>query len=66
MPRGGRRKGAGRPRTIQNPVNRWIRLERTELDEAEALADRMGISFAELFRRALRAYLARHRAKGGS
>ena len=54
---GGRREGAGRPRELDDPVQRWLQFERTELKAAERYARERGLSFAELVRRALRTYM---------
>ncbi len=60
---GGPRKGAGRPRLIKDPVDRWVRLECKDAEKAEQLAARQGISLSELTRRALRSYVKRHRRR---
>lgn len=60
---GGRRKGAGRPPVLGDPVDRWIRLERTDAEAAEELAANRGISLSELMRRALRSYLKRQKRR---
>ena len=62
--RGGRREGAGRPAVLDDPVSRWVQIERPDLEAAEQLARARGISFAELMRRALKTYL--HRPKRSS
>ena len=56
---GGRRKGAGRPAVLKDPVDRWVRLERGDAEAAGKVAAKRGISFSELIRRALRSYLKR-------
>ena len=56
---GGRRKGAGRPARLEDPVSRWVQIERHDLEAAEQLAKERGLSVAEIVRRALRAYLRR-------
>ena len=58
---GGPREGAGRPQVLDDPVDRWIRLERPDAEAAEELARKRGISFAALIRRALRMYLNRQK-----
>ena len=58
---GGPRPGAGRKPFLQDPIKRWIFMEREEAEEAEQFAERSGISFAELIRRALRTYIRRDR-----
>ena len=60
---GGRRKGAGRPAVLSDPVDCWIRLERTDAEAAEELAANRGISLSELMRRALRSYLKRQKRR---
>ena len=60
---GGRREGAGRPRELNDPVQRWVQLERSDAKRAERRANAEGISFAELVRRAIRAYLRSPREK---
>ena len=60
---GGSRKGAGRPPTLKGPVDRWVRLEKEDVDEAEQVAAMRGISFSELIRRALRGYLKRQKRR---
>ena len=60
---GGRREGAGRPRVLKEPVDRWVRLEREDAEAAEELAKRRGISLSELIRRALRSYLGRQKRR---
>ena len=60
---GGRRTGAGRPPVLDDPVDRWIRLERTDAEAAEELAANRGISLSELMRRVLRSYLKRQKRR---
>ena len=60
---GGKREGAGRPRELKAPVQRWIQLEQREADRADKRAAAEGISFAALVRRAIRAYLRSPREK---
>ncbi len=60
---GGRREGAGRPPRLKEPVTRWVKLERSDVESAEKIAEERDISFAEIVRRALRAYLKRHRRR---
>ena len=52
--RGGRREGAGRPVELDEPVSRWVQIERRDLEAGEEFARGRGISFAELIRRALK------------
>ena len=54
---GGRREGAGRPRKLKAPIQRWVHLEQRDAERADKRAKTEGISFAELVRRAIRAYL---------
>ncbi len=57
--RGGRREGVGRPREFKDSVDRTVRFERAELEAAKRIAERRGVSFGEIVRRALRAYIGR-------
>ena len=60
---GGRREGAGRPRVLKEPVDRWVRLEQEDAEAAEKLAKQRGISLSELIRRVLRSYLGRQKRR---
>ena len=60
---GGRREGAGRPARLVEPVDRWVRMERTDAEAAEQLAAKRGISLSELMRRALRMYVKRQKTR---
>ena len=60
---GGRREGAGRPTFFHEPVDRRVRLERSEAEAAENFASDRGISLSELIRRALRSYLNRQKRR---
>ncbi len=60
---GGRREGAGRPPRLDEPVTRWVKLERSDVESAEEIAKTRGISFAEIIRRALRGYLKRQQRR---
>ena len=54
-----KRTGPGRPRLLEDPVQSWVQMERKDAEAAEALAKRKGLSFAELVRRAVKAYIKR-------
>ncbi len=56
-----KRRGPGRPRLLEDPVQYWVQMERKDAEDAEALAKRKGLSFAELVRRAVKVYLRRSR-----
>ena len=60
---GCRRKGAGRPAVLEEPVERWVRLERKDAEAAEKLAKEKRISLSELMRRALRSYVKRQKRR---
>ena len=59
--RGGRREGAGRKPEFEDRVLRSISFERAEMRQVEAIAERRGVSFSEVVRRAVTAYLKRQR-----
>jgi hypothetical protein len=59
--RGGKRPGAGRPPTLNDPVRFLVTFERTEIDALEAIAKERGQSIASLVRSAVTAYLRRRR-----
>ncbi len=52
-PRGGKRVGAGRPKTIQKPARVSFRVEADLLAKAERLAKASGLSVSDVFRAAL-------------
>ena len=54
-----KRRGLGRPRFLEDPVQFWGQMERKDAEAAEAWAKKKGISFAELVRRAVKAYIRR-------
>ena len=54
---------AGRPAVLEDPVQRWVQFEREDLKEADKLAKERGISFAELCRKALAAYMRARKRK---
>ena len=60
---GGHRKGAGRPRLIEDRADRTIRFERPDLEALEEIATDHGVTAADLVREAVRSYIARHRRK---
>lgn len=60
---GGHRKGAGRPRLIEDRADRTIRFERSDLEALEEIATDRGVTAADLVRDAVRAYIARQRRK---
>ena len=53
---GGRRKGAGRPAELVDPVRRWVLIERSDLEAALRLARKRGLSFSAIVRKALHAH----------
>ncbi len=59
--RGGRRPGAGRPPTLEDPVRFIMAVERAEMEALEAIARERGQSIASLVRSAITAYLRRRR-----
>ena len=60
---GGKRKGAGRGRVVQNPERIAVDLEKPDLDALRELAAKRGTSVANLVRRAVSQFL--RRAKRG-
>ena len=60
--RGGKRPGAGRPPTLNDPVRFILTIERTEIDALEAIAQERDQSIASLVRSAVKAYLRRRRS----
>jgi len=60
--RGGKRPGAGRPSTLNDPVRFLVTFERTEIDALEATAQARGQTIASLVRSAVTAYLRRRRS----
>jgi hypothetical protein len=61
--RGGARDGAGRPKEIQDRVDRTMRFEREDLDALDALAAERGVTAAQLVRDAVRSYLGNARRR---
>jgi hypothetical protein len=59
--RGGKRPGAGRPPTLNDPVRFIMTIERTEIDALEEIARERDQSIASLVRSAVTAYLRRRR-----
>jgi hypothetical protein len=59
--RGGKRPGAGRPPTLNDPVRFLVTIERTEIDALEEIAQERDQSIASLVRSAVTAYLRRRR-----
>ncbi len=59
--RGGKRPGAGRPSTLNDPVRFLVTIERTEIDALEAIAKEREQSIASQVRSAVTAYLRRRR-----
>ncbi len=57
--RGGARPGAGRKRIVKEPERIAVDLEKPDLDDLRALAERRGTSVADLIRRAVGQYLRR-------
>ena len=60
---GGYRPGAGRKRTLKDPVSFTGDLEKTDVDCLEAIASRRGVSVASLVRSAVSAYVKRQRER---
>jgi hypothetical protein len=60
--RGGKRPGAGRPPTLNDPVRFIMSIERTEIDALEEIARERDQSIASLVRSAVTAYLRRRRS----
>ena len=61
---GGWRPGAGRKRTLKNPVSFTCELERADVESLEAIAEeRGGVSVGSLVRAAVAAYVKRQRRK---
>ena len=60
---GGARPGAGRKRIVQDPVRLAIDYERADLEALGEIAERRGVSVASLLRKAVQAYVKRHRGK---
>ena len=58
---GGFRKGAGRKPVLDNPRSVTFDLEEPDLDALRAISKERGIPVAEAIRRAISAYLRRHR-----
>ena len=57
---GGVRPGAGRPRTIEDPVSYRVNIEREDFDALRKMADGTGTSATEIVREAIRKTLARY------
>jgi len=53
-PRGGKRLGAGRPKTLSNPVKAILWFEREDLERAREFARSQGKTLSELMRAAVR------------
>jgi hypothetical protein len=60
---GGARRGAGRPRQVQDPVRLAIDHEREDAEALRELAEERGTSVAELVRAAVRVYVKRYRGR---
>ena len=60
---GGRRKRAGRPAVLEDPADVSFKMERRDVQAGQRLAERQRISFAELVRRAVKAYTKRHKRR---
>jgi hypothetical protein len=57
-PHGGKRIGAGRKKQLQDAVTFALDLERKDLEAVRAVAEREGVSAAEMIRRAISVHLA--------
>jgi hypothetical protein len=55
------RRGPGRPRELDDARTVPVKIEEAEIQRANKLARREGVTVAEVIRRALRAYLNRRR-----
>jgi len=60
---GGKRKGAGRPSEVDDPVRFTFDIERAELDSLKTIAGDRDQSVAKVMRDAVRLYLRRKGAK---
>jgi hypothetical protein len=60
---GGLRPGAGRPRTLKNPVSFTADLERADVDFLETIASKRDVSVASLVRNAVAAYVQRQKRR---
>ena len=62
-PKGGKRVGAGRPRTLNEPVNVVLRIEKDLLRAAKTTAFEKGVSLSEVVRGALRRFVGDRRPR---
>ena len=60
---GGWRPGAGRKRTLEDPVSITADLERADVDFLEKIAEKRGVSVASLVRNAVAAYVQRQKRR---
>ena len=60
---GGKRTGAGRKPTLEDPVSHTLDLERSDADALKAIAAEKDVSVASLVRAAVSTYLKRRRGK---
>ena len=58
---GGARPGAGRKRIVLDPVRLSIDHERPDVEALEAIAEAQEVSVAHLVRKAVQAFVKRHR-----
>ena len=56
---GGKRRGAGRPSEVEEPVRFTFDLERSDMDALKAISEARGVSVAKIVRGSVRAYLRR-------
>ena len=59
---GGKRPGAGRPPSLEDPVRFILSLERTDIEALEEIAEERGQSIASLVRQAVATFLKRRRS----
>ena len=59
--RGGRREGAGRKRIVLDPVRLSLDVERADIAALKKIAEKKGVSLAELVRETLKRRIGRQR-----
>ena len=58
---GGKRAGAGRPATLEDPIRFLVSFEKRDIEALEEIADDQDRSVASLVRQAVSAFLKRRR-----